>query len=246
VASGGEVSLRGHPGPVRFAAFSADGSRVVTAGPDGSARLWDARSGAALGSFPWHAVWLGAVALSADGRRLATVVDDHDIDVLDVGSGARVAHLAGSSLGFAALAFNHSGSRLSPPVRTRRPRCGTSPAGGSCSRSKGTTPTSWSPASAPTSGASSPLAPTHHQPVGRGLGRAPAHLLEPAEHQLGGLQRRRPPPGRRQRRSHRAPVVAARRHALGGGGGALRPLHQPVPPLGGRLVRTAIPRAECP
>jgi hypothetical protein len=34
--------LKGHAGPVRSAAFSPDGQRVVTASSDHTARLWDA------------------------------------------------------------------------------------------------------------------------------------------------------------------------------------------------------------
>ena len=33
--------LRGHEGPIRAASFSPDGQRVITAGRDGTARLWD-------------------------------------------------------------------------------------------------------------------------------------------------------------------------------------------------------------
>jgi len=33
--------LRGHQGTVRSAAFSAEGSRIVSAGQDGTVRVWD-------------------------------------------------------------------------------------------------------------------------------------------------------------------------------------------------------------
>lgn len=42
------IVLRGHAERVRSAAFSPDGSRIVTAGDDGSVRIWDAGSGLAL------------------------------------------------------------------------------------------------------------------------------------------------------------------------------------------------------
>jgi len=38
----------GHSGPIRAAGFSADGSRAITAGSDGTARIWDAAKGAQL------------------------------------------------------------------------------------------------------------------------------------------------------------------------------------------------------
>ena len=42
------VTLRGHEDCVKSAAFSPDGERVVTASDDGTARIWDAESGAQL------------------------------------------------------------------------------------------------------------------------------------------------------------------------------------------------------
>ena len=36
-----------HEGPVTSAAFSPDGTRIVTASDDSTARLWDAATGAA-------------------------------------------------------------------------------------------------------------------------------------------------------------------------------------------------------
>jgi WD40 repeat protein len=42
--SGGEVlTLKGHTNVVRSAAFSLDGTRVVTASDDQTAKVWDAR-----------------------------------------------------------------------------------------------------------------------------------------------------------------------------------------------------------
>lgn len=66
--------LKGHEGPVQGAAFDRDGRWVMTAGSDGSARVWDPGGGAPRQTFRLdnrgH-----AVHLSADGR-LACVVQD--------------------------------------------------------------------------------------------------------------------------------------------------------------------------
>ena len=40
--------LRGHEGAVRHAAFSPDGSHILTASRDNTTRLWDAANGAEI------------------------------------------------------------------------------------------------------------------------------------------------------------------------------------------------------
>ena len=49
------ATLSGHTVTVLSAAFSPDGTRVVTASPDDTARVWDAVSGAQLGALSGHA-----------------------------------------------------------------------------------------------------------------------------------------------------------------------------------------------
>ena len=46
--------LEGHTGAVLSAAFSPDGTRVITASDDQTARLWDAATGKALATLEGH------------------------------------------------------------------------------------------------------------------------------------------------------------------------------------------------
>jgi eukaryotic-like serine/threonine-protein kinase len=62
-----------HQGMVEHAALSADGRRVVTAGRDGVARLWDVATGRPLAAPLRHERGVTHVAFSPDGRALVTV-----------------------------------------------------------------------------------------------------------------------------------------------------------------------------
>jgi WD40 repeat protein len=64
--------LRGHEGEVLGAEWSPDGSGLVTIGEDGTARVWDARTGAALSGFTGHGAPVSTVAWSPDGTRFLT------------------------------------------------------------------------------------------------------------------------------------------------------------------------------
>jgi hypothetical protein len=73
-----------HDGQVRDAAFSPDGALVVTASADGTARLWDATTGAPVGEALSHPVGealrrpadVHSATFSPDGTRLITASED--------------------------------------------------------------------------------------------------------------------------------------------------------------------------
>ncbi len=58
------------------AVLSPDGARVVTASSDGTARLWDAATGAPLGPPLRHEGPVRAAAFSSDGARVVTASSD--------------------------------------------------------------------------------------------------------------------------------------------------------------------------
>jgi WD40 repeat protein len=64
--------LIGHSGKVHGAAFFPDGKRIITAGEDGTARLWDSQTRNELFALR-HSGPVWAVAVSHDGRNVLTV-----------------------------------------------------------------------------------------------------------------------------------------------------------------------------
>lgn len=76
-----------HPKSMLAASFSPDGRLVATGSADGKARLWDARTGRAVGEPFAHAGPVSALAFSPDGRLLATVSADRTARLWDVRTG---------------------------------------------------------------------------------------------------------------------------------------------------------------
>ena len=76
-----------HKGSVVSAQFSPDGTRVLTASLDNTARVWDARSGKALTEPLRHEGSVRSAQFSPDGTRVVTASDDKTARVWDARSG---------------------------------------------------------------------------------------------------------------------------------------------------------------
>jgi WD40 repeat protein len=68
--------LTGHAGSVSSAAFSADGTRIVTASSDRTAQIWDAASGEILRDIDAHSRGLWTAVFSPDGGRVVAASID--------------------------------------------------------------------------------------------------------------------------------------------------------------------------
>jgi hypothetical protein len=90
------LALAGHTALVSGAAFSPDGSRVVTTSWDRTARVWDAKTGAAATTLSGHGFWVNGAAFSPDGSRIVTASWDKTAQVWDATTGAVLATLSGT------------------------------------------------------------------------------------------------------------------------------------------------------
>src|SRR6516164_448487 len=79
-------ALGGHDSPVKSAAFSPDGSRIVTASRDNTARIWDAASANEIAVLRGHDNGVNSAAFSSDGSRIVTASDDKTTRIWDAAS----------------------------------------------------------------------------------------------------------------------------------------------------------------
>jgi len=82
------VTFVGHRSSVRKAAFSPDGTRVVTASDDHTARVWEVSTGRPVTPPLPHRGVVWAAAFSPDGTRVVTASDDQTARVWDAVTGA--------------------------------------------------------------------------------------------------------------------------------------------------------------
>jgi WD40 repeat protein/serine/threonine protein kinase len=104
-----------HGDTVYHAAYSADGTWLLTAGGDGVVKIWDAASGACLRELTHEGKPLRyyAAAISADGKLVAAIdMVGAVADVWDAASGGLLAELRNDASGFPSIAFSSAGTWL--------------------------------------------------------------------------------------------------------------------------------------
>jgi WD40 repeat protein len=101
-----------HGGPVSTACFSPDGTCILTACEDGSARLWDASSGSPVARPLTHGDAIVAAAFSPDGKRVATASTDHLARIWDVHSGEPLGEVISHRGALSGIAWSRDGKRL--------------------------------------------------------------------------------------------------------------------------------------
>ena len=99
-------------GAGRFAAFSPEGSRIVTASADGTARVWDAATGKVIAIFSGHQSSVFFATFSPDGSRIVTTSSDYTARVWDASTGELIALLRGHELSVTSSAFSPDGARI--------------------------------------------------------------------------------------------------------------------------------------
>jgi WD40 repeat protein len=86
----GQYVLHPRDGAVGALAFSPDGKLLATGGANGTARLWDARTGRLLRTLSRHTLAITSVAFSPNGKLVLTASLDKDARLWSVDTGAGV------------------------------------------------------------------------------------------------------------------------------------------------------------
>jgi serine/threonine protein kinase len=111
-ADAGLTVLAGHRNGVVSAVYSPDGSRIVTASRDKTARIWDARTGVQLAVLSGHDDRVECAAYSPDGTHIVTASSDKTARIWDASTGAQLALLSGHADGIYCAAYSPDGTRI--------------------------------------------------------------------------------------------------------------------------------------
>lgn len=104
--------LSGHEGAILQLVINDDGSRLLTTGEDGTARIWSTHTGEELAILRGHGMPVHHGAWSPDGIRLFTSGDDGTVRVWDGGTGEQLLVLRGRGAGITGESWNSDGSRI--------------------------------------------------------------------------------------------------------------------------------------
>jgi eukaryotic-like serine/threonine-protein kinase len=111
-ADGQLAVLSGHREIVFSAAYSPDGTRIVTASRDKTARTWDARTGVQLAVLSGHGERVNSARYSPDGMRIVTASYDGTARIWDAQTGAQLAVLSGHGHEMLSASYSPDGTRI--------------------------------------------------------------------------------------------------------------------------------------
>lgn len=102
--------LIGHDVPL--CAFSPDGRRIVSGGPDNTVTIWDVTTGSKVHTLRGHTMPVSAAAFSPDGSRIVSASYDRTVRMWDTKTGQEMLTISGHTTEVCAVAWNPDGDRI--------------------------------------------------------------------------------------------------------------------------------------
>src|SRR5262249_52706605 len=110
------------PDAMRYAAFSADGKRVITASEDRMAHIWDAETGQHLTQLEGHDKIVWSAAFDRDGGRALTASDGKTAGIWNAGTGELLPVTIAHDASLRRAAFSPDGTRIATASRDKTAR----------------------------------------------------------------------------------------------------------------------------
>lgn len=107
-ATGRLMTLTGHTDAIMALAVTPDGSRIISAGQDGTIRIWSSRDGQETHRLQGHTGPVSGLAMSPDGRWFVSAGADMLLLVWDLHSGEEIRMIAGNHRAIRSVAAFHS------------------------------------------------------------------------------------------------------------------------------------------
>ncbi|UGX93643.1 caspase family protein [Bradyrhizobium barranii subsp. barranii] len=101
-----------HSRGISSAAFSRDGTRLLSGSEDDTLKLWDAATGRLIRTFVGHANDVTSVAFSPDGAQLLSGSEDRTLKLWDAATGHLIRSFEGHSLKVRSVTFSPDGTQL--------------------------------------------------------------------------------------------------------------------------------------
>jgi WD40 repeat protein len=111
-ASSALAVLRGHDDMVLGASFSPDGSRIVTASQDRTARIWNANTGRLIAILRGHKRQVFSATFSPDSRRIVTASADKTARLWDAATAREIDIFRGHEDAVVTAVFSPDGKRI--------------------------------------------------------------------------------------------------------------------------------------